>query len=228
MSPLCTTPHLSLTLLILFSLAFSTHQSISGLPTLSDLDINDADFSFDSMDISDGHEDGEIGAIGQTLSNDGGIIQAVALLRGLKTFGIVRLEQMGSGPTRIFGFVKGLFPLGRHGFHVHQHRVIGGNCESAGEHYNPTKQTHGAPESPASHIGDLGNLQADARGISQFEQMSAKISLRGKYSVLERSLVVHLQTDDLGMGYNRESRQSGNSGSRIACGTIKFVRISKG
>jgi len=101
-----------------------------------------------------------------------------------------------------------------------------GDCSSAGPHYNPTKQSHGSAESANSHIGDLGNLQADSHGISRFDISSEKISLRGKFSVLERSLVVHLRPDDLGMGYNRESREDGNSGTRIACGTIKFVSIT--
>lgn len=222
-----------LSLLVLVSLMIiSTRQSINTVDSsLSNFDISDfgGDISEWVNEAGEGNAGGDEveipshKSIGMTTST----IQAVALLRGLKTFGVVRLTQIGSGPTQISGFVKGLFPFGKHGFHVHQHRVVGYNCESAGEHYNPTHQTHGPKDSPSSHIGDLGNLQADATGAAKFDVTSTRISLRGKFSVLERSLVVHLRTDDLGTGYNRESHQSGNSGARIACGTIKFIAIKQ-
>lgn len=155
------------------------------------------------------------------------LVRAVAVIRGVHTVGIVRFSQIGSGPTHISGIIKGLYPLGRHGVHVHEFRATGGDCDSAGEHYNPTGQTHGAPDSPMSHVGDLGNIQANAKGLATFETTSLRISLTGKFSVIERSLVVHHNTDDLGAGWNEESRKSGNSGGRLACGTIKFVNMIK-
>lgn len=199
--------------------------SIAGLPTFSELDISDGfGIDFNSVNAEDYNaEHDDIGV--KSLQSD--VIKAVALLRGPNTNGVVRLTQVGSGSTMINGYISGLYPLGQHGFHVHQHRVSGGDCESAGPHYNPTKQNHGSPNSVESHIGDLGNIQADQSGVSRFDVTSDKISLRGKFSVIERALVVHINQDDLGMGHNRESLESGNSGSRIACGTIKFVSISK-
>ncbi|CAG2103640.1 unnamed protein product [Medioppia subpectinata] len=68
-------------------------------------------------------------------------------------------------------------------------------------------------------IGDLGNIVADLKGISRVNIIDQKVSLIGKYSVIGRSLVVHKFTDDLGSGLNRESKTSGNSGGRLACGT---------
>ena len=236
MPPYGTIYHGLVLLLFVSLMIISTRQSINTVgSSLGDFDISDFGGDISEWVNEAGDEGGgdegaveipshrSIGSIGMTAST----IQAVALLRGLKTFGVVRLTQIGSGPTQISGFVKGLFPFGKHGFHVHQHRVVGYNCESAGEHYNPTRQNHGPKDSPSSHIGDLGNLHADAKGAAKFDVSSTRISLRGKFSVLERSLVVHLQTDDLGAGYNRESLQSGNSGARIACGTIKFIAIKK-
>ena len=202
---------------------FTIH--FSSLPTFSDLDISH-DF-VDSIDINSDSVENFGRNLHETELISETTIKAVALLRGPKTYGVVRLVQKDSGATQITGFVSGLFPFGRHGFHVHQYKVVNGDCESAGPHYNPTKQNHGSPHSPMSHVGDFGNLQADAKGTAQFDVSSEKVSLKGKFSIIERSLVVHLNEDDLGMGYNRESLESGNSGSRIACGTIKFVSINK-
>lgn len=154
-------------------------------------------------------------------------VEAVALLKGPgKTQGIIRLKQISSGPTHVYGFVSGLTPFGKHGIHVHEYGV-NGDCESAGEHYNPTQQAHGSPNDLVSHVGDLGNLHANGKGVARIDETSVKLSLIGKWSVIRRSLVVHFYQDDLGQGYNHESRKSGNSGGRLACGTIKFVGMQK-
>ena len=36
-------------------------------------------------------------------------------------------------------------------------------------HYNPFGQTHGGPSSAVRHVGDLGNIQADAGGVARGE-----------------------------------------------------------
>ncbi|CAG2182456.1 unnamed protein product, partial [Oppiella nova] len=154
-------------------------------------------------------------------------VKAVVVLRsnGL-THGVIHLVQVGGGPTHISGHIIGLTPLYSHGFHFHE-KPVTVDCESAGEHYNPTHQTHGGPNDPSAHIGDLGNIEADLKGISRVHIIDHKVSLIGKYSVIGRSLVVHKYTDDLGAGLNRESRTSGNSGGRLACGTVRFVKYVK-
>ncbi|XP_054164792.1 superoxide dismutase [Cu-Zn]-like [Oppia nitens] len=156
------------------------------------------------------------------------LVKAVVVLRGNGiTQGIIHLLQLGSGPTHISGTIIGLTPLYSHGFHFHEKSATAG-CESAGEHYNPTHQLHGGSNDPNAHIGDLGNIRADLKGISKVHIIDHKISLIGKYSVIGRSLVVHRNTDDLGSGLNRESKKSGNSGGRLACGTVRFVHYTKG
>ena len=46
------------------------------------------------------------------------------------------------------------------------------------------------------------------------------VKLKGKYSVIGRSIVIHSKEDDLGKGNNKESLITGNSGSRLDCAVI--------
>merc|ERR1712100_946487 len=93
--------------------------------------------------------------------------------------------------------VKGLSE-GNHGFHIH---VFGDNtngCISAGGHFNPHKKNHGAPSDDERHIGDLGNITANADGVATVEMSDKLVSLSGEHSVIGRSIVVHAGEDDLG------------------------------
>ncbi len=70
------------------------------------------------------------------------------------------------------------------------------------------------------HVGDLGNVQADADGNGRYEHSDTQVHLFGLYSVIGRSCVLHKKTDDLGEGGDEESKKTGNAGARIACGVI--------
>ena len=80
--------------------------------------------------------------------------------------------------------------------------------------------THGGPHSTVRHVGDLGNVQAEADGNGKYEHTDGQVTLHGTYSVIGRSCVLHKKTDDLGEGGNEESLKTGNAGARIACGVI--------
>src|SRR5581483_6640578 len=76
--------------------------------------------------------------------------------QGSSVRGTVTLMPMGGG-VHFSGTLRGLTP-GKHGFHVHEK----GDCSapdasSAGAHFNPTNQPHGAPDAAEHHVGDLGN-----------------------------------------------------------------------
>jgi Cu-Zn family superoxide dismutase len=123
-----------------------------------------------------------------------------------------------SGKLIVDGRFKGLTP-GQHGIHIHEK----GDCSapdamSAGGHYNPTGEPHGAQDSAKRHGGDLGNLTADANGDATLNVTleSGRIGI-GKLAantVAGKALIVHADPDDL------SSQPAGNSGKRVACGVI--------
>ncbi len=107
-----------------------------------------------------------------------------------------------------------------HGFHVHEV----GECslpdfKSAGEHFNPTKDPHGGPESKARHLGDIANAKADENGRATIDVSVKGATLgdkdAGPGEILGKALVVHAMPDDY------KTQPSGGSGARIACGVIR-------
>jgi Cu-Zn family superoxide dismutase len=143
--------------------------------------------------------------------------KAIAVLhatKGNETAGWVTLEQLADG-VLVKAEVTGLSP-GVHGFHVHEF----GDCSaedaaSAGSHYNPTKMDHGGPTDAMRHMGDLGNLTADADGKASLEWKDPMLCV---CSVLGRAVIVHAQADDL------KSQPTGNAGGRVACGVIGIAK----
>ena len=57
-------------------------------------------------------------------------------------------------------------------------------CTSAGAHFNPFGKTHGAPEAEERHVGDLGNIVADANGKGTLKVTDNQIKLIGPHSVI--------------------------------------------
>ncbi|KAI9561944.1 copper zinc superoxide disumtase 1 [Daphnia sinensis] len=140
--------------------------------------------------------------------------------------GVVNFTELAStGGVRVFGRITGL-TTGKHGFHVHQYGdIFTKGCDSAGPHFNPTNALHGGPQDSPHHrhAGDLGNVVANDYGIANIDIVDHFLKLRGPDSILGRSIVVHANEDDLGRQDNEESKRTGNSGSRLACGIIAIV-----
>lgn len=135
--------------------------------------------------------------------------------------GLVIFKQRGiDSPVEITGTFKGLKKEGKHGFHIHEWGDLTDGCTTAGPHYNPTNMTHGGPNDKIRHVGDLGNVEADHEGNAKYSRTDDVISLVGKYSIVGRSCVVHADQDDLGRGNFEDSKTTGHSGARIACGVI--------
>jgi hypothetical protein len=75
------------------------------------------------------------------------------------------------------------------------------------------------------HVGDLGNIRFDARGVAKFRMVDSLVKLRGtKANVIGRSLVVHEDMDDLGMGNHSDSLTTGHAGKRITCAVIGYSK----
>jgi Cu-Zn family superoxide dismutase len=128
------------------------------------------------------------------------------------TRGVVEFQTAAgeTGPLTIHVMLMGL-EAGPHGMHVH----MGTDCADPGEHLNPQNAPHGPANaaSGARHLGDLGNVTADASGM--VEEMLRDAMLATDSSFVGKTLVVHKSQDDL------TTQPGGDSGDPIACGVIE-------
>lgn len=118
--------------------------------------------------------------------------------------------------------IEGLVPNSKHGFHIHEKGDLREGCKSLCNHFNPYNTLHGDQKDKRTmrHVGDLGNVRANKEGKVNKTIRDRLIKLSGKHSVIGRSVILHAGEDDLGLGNNKESIITGNSGPRIACGVI--------
>ena len=144
-------------------------------------------------------------------------LKAIAVLHpteGNKVSGTVTFIEVADG-VQVHAEITGL-TSGKHGFHIHEF----GDCSaadasSAGAHFNPTNQPHAAPDAEARHVGDMGNIEADASGRAKLTYLDHDLSLAdSQRSIIGRSVVVHAKADDL------KSQPAGNSGTRVAYGVV--------
>lgn len=153
-------------------------------------------------------------------------VNAIAVFDDKKIQGTVRFTQHPDHHVVTIDIdVKGLKRGQKHGFHVHQYGDMSDHCTSMCDHFNPYEKTHGGPLSKTRHVGDLGNLHADATGRARCSITDAQIRLTGTArNIIGRGLIIHEGEDDLGMGGNELSKKTGNAGARIACAVIGYAR----
>lgn len=134
--------------------------------------------------------------------------------------GVVEFTQRNpNSSVTVNVYIKNISP-GKHGFHIHASGNISEGAKTLCSHYNPHNKKHGGRNDPEAHLGDLGNVIADKNG-EVYESFEAKyLRLDGPYSILGRSVVVHQDEDDLGLGTEKDSKTSGHSGQRILWGII--------
>jgi superoxide dismutase, Cu-Zn family len=143
--------------------------------------------------------------------------KAVAIVTpasGSTVTGTITFTRQATG-VEVHVLLEGLTP-GMHGLHVHET----GDCSAsdaltAGEHFNPTHAAHSSRDATERHVGDLGNVEADAAGRVDVTFTDRLLALSGESSILGRSLIVHADPDDF------TSQPAGNSGARIGCGVIE-------
>lgn len=151
--------------------------------------------------------------------------KAVCVLQGDVNGTVYFDQQDNKAPVVLSGEVSGL-KEGKHGFHVHEFGDNSNGCTSAGAHFNPKKLDHGSPGSDVRHVGDLGNIEAVSGGNpTKVCIQDSLISLEGPNSIIGRTLVVHADPDDLGIGGHELSKATGNAGARIACGVIGIAKV---
>ncbi|KAJ3098023.1 hypothetical protein HDU97_004356 [Phlyctochytrium planicorne] len=120
---------------------------------------------------------------------------------------------------------EGLVPNTIHAVHIHAFGdVTSKTGANAFGHYNPFSANHscigaknGAVKVKDAHVGDLGNVVADAEGKVHvtFLRSGARLGL-GKRGVIGRGVVVHAKSDDC------TTQPTGAAGDRYAVGVIGY------
>jgi Cu-Zn family superoxide dismutase len=152
-------------------------------------------------------------------------IIAIAFFNDKKIKGTVHfIEDLAKNDIIIDINLSGLSKNAKHGFHVHEAGDLSDNCTSACAHFNPFGKKHGGPHSKERHVGDLGNLITDANGVAKYQIRDNIITLRNKANIIGRTLVIHEDADDLGLGGEKDSLITGHSGKRIACAIIGYSK----
>lgn len=153
------------------------------------------------------------------------MINAVCVLRnmdGAVRGGVTLQEIEKNGPVKIYVYIEGLTP-GNHGFHIHATGDTTEGSKTLCAHFNPLNKEHGGRNDTEAHLGDLGNVYANNNGIVDETFIAEFIRLRGTFSVLGRSFIVHQDEDDLGLGDYQDSKTTGHSGKRVLWGVIGFA-----
>ncbi|XP_026761794.2 superoxide dismutase [Cu-Zn]-like [Galleria mellonella] len=144
---------------------------------------------------------------------------AVVHLISEEVTGSITFTEVDDG-VHVKGTIRGL-EAGNYGFHIHE---LGDTitCDAAGAHLNPDATNHGGRDHTIRHVGDLGNIQfvGTGIGVAEVDFVDKVIALRGRNNILGRTLVLHGQEDDLGLGGHETSLTTGNAGSRVVCAVI--------
>ena len=164
-------------------------------------------------------------------------INAVSIFDN-KIKGYVKFHQCKKDePTLVKFKIQGLKPNNINACHIHQYGDILEGCKSLGPHWNPDNSKHGYTNlsiglyknkklkklNTKSHAGDLlNNINADSDGKFYYKYLDYRLKLFGDVSesIIGRSVVIHNGIDDLGLGNNKESLETGNAGERIDCAII--------
>ncbi|KAJ3405933.1 hypothetical protein HDV05_006248 [Chytridiales sp. JEL 0842] len=123
----------------------------------------------------------------------------------------------------------GMAPLSTHAFHIH---AFGDISSPAGAnsfgHFNPEGKPHGCQIDAATlgnyHVGDIGDITADAAGnavvVFRPDQIQASLKADSIKSVIGLTVTLHTSKDDC------QTQPTGNAGGRISQGVIAWKKDS--
>ena len=166
----------------------------------------------------------DIDYINNIMTTNNSKIEAIAVLNNKeqKVQGTVKFTEQNKG-VKVEVNLKGLTP-GLHGFHIHETGNLLDKCTSCKGHFNPYGKNHGGPNDKERHVGDLGNIIANSKGIVNQVLYDSVIKLRGtKSNIIGRSVVIHQDEDNLGIPGDEESLKTGRAGARIGCAVIGYA-----
>jgi Cu-Zn family superoxide dismutase len=172
--------------------------------------------------------------LGIALGNDDGAGPATTVARATlrdasgNKIGKVRFREAADGGLLVRVLATGLTP-GFHGFHVHETGICDPPFTSAGGHYNPTGQPHGA------HAGDMPPLLAGEDGRARAAFRTTSLTLDGLLDAGGdgSAVMIHAGSDNLGnipsryhsdagtSGPDAETQAAGDGGARAACGVVR-------
>jgi len=150
---------------------------------------------------------------------------AVAVLDTPKIQGEVCFYQKKGGVEVHATFTR--LPPGLHGFHIHRAGDLRGDgCKLACDHWHKGKPSvHGGPPTHKGprHTGDLGNVDMGGNATLKKTFFLKGVVLEELYG---RSVIIHEDEDDYGMGTHDDSKTTGHSGARIGCAIIGRMECS--
>lgn len=123
-----------------------------------------------------------------------------------------------NGIVTMVGTFTGL-EEGEHAIHIHEKAdCSAADGTSAGGHWNPTGQPHGAWGSATGfHKGDIGNINVNANGRGEISLSTDEWCIGcgdDTRDILGKAIIVHIDADDL------TTQPTGAAGARIACAGI--------
>jgi Cu-Zn family superoxide dismutase len=151
-----------------------------------------------------------------------------------RTVGSLRVEDQGRHKSKITVTAKNL-PAGYHGFHVHTKGVCdarsidpktGSPFFSAGPHLDAGSHSH------PNHAGDLPALLIATDGTGHMTVVTDRFRVRRLLDADGSAIIIHALPDNQANiperyagpggkpGPDAETRKTGDSGGRIACGVI--------
>jgi len=151
---------------------------------------------------------------------------AVAVFDTERIVGNAVAKETSKGLILTATFTK--LPPGKHGFHIHTAGDLREpGCAGACAHFHVgAPANHGDRPSNTQkerHTGDLGNIELTSSSATyQYHLASLKAA-----DIWGRSLIIHADEDDLGLGPHEDSTTTGHSGARIGCAIFGRIACSK-